>query len=347
MHLDVLSQTIQKEGSGAGNDIVIPVEYEESGLQLKTYLPYVESSGSGTFRADALSQQSAYYAGSGYDNSRNLMRTNNPFAVKKVEQSPLSRANEQGDVGDSFQPNASDYDGNTIKTFVRGNNADEVFKFDESGLLSSSSAELYYTAGSLLVTETIDQNANSTFDFKDKMGRIIAKKNNDGSRDLWTYYVYDLRGNMTHIIPPMAAKDLTVSWDANAHLDTYVTKFIYDSENRLTEKHTPEARGVFMAYDNLGRAVMTQDPNLRAAGRWQFTKYDYLGRVAYTGIIELADNHATVQSTLDAQDDNVFESRNASEIGYSNTVYPTNISLVNILSITYYDDYDNPVSSNF
>ncbi|UPT71082.1 MAG: hypothetical protein M0D53_01300 [Flavobacterium sp. JAD_PAG50586_2] len=100
----------------------------------------------------------------------------------------------------------------------------------------------YYADNQLFKTITKNENwtsgnLNTTLEFKDKDGRVILKRcyayNNKGIIDRHdTYYVYDIYGNLTYVIPP-AAGDITIT----GVLDELCYQYKYDSRNRLVEKN--------------------------------------------------------------------------------------------------------------
>ncbi|MCB0278020.1 MAG: hypothetical protein KDD94_00855 [Calditrichaeota bacterium] len=334
-------QSVARQGSGSGKDIIMHVEYDQYGLQSKEFLPYVSTDSTGSYKISSATEQSAYYSGSGYDNTKKIQLTNYPYSETKTEHSPLNKAVEKGAPGATWRLGA----GHTALTKTAVNDSAEVFYFDEDGLKSTTNN--YYPAESLRIIETIDENGNSSFEYSDSRDKVVMKKSNDGTNDIITYYVYDDDGNLRFIIPPMASATITsgANWDADSetHLNSWVTRFIYDSQNRLIEKRTPEAGTIYTAYDNLDRPVMTQDENLKAKGYWMFSKFDYKNRPVYTGIVQLASSRATVQTAL--QSESVYwESKASNEIGYTDNAYPRGVTTANILSINYYDNYDNPVT---
>ncbi len=96
---------------------------------------------------------------------------------------------------------------------------------------------------------------------------------------------------------------------------------------------------------------MTQDANQRkensgkAKDEWQFIKYDAFGRTAYTGIIADDRDRSVIQEEVNDLTTALWvESSNAVMIGgvtmyYNNGGYP-NTQNAEVLSITYYDNYD-------
>jgi len=71
----------------------------------------------------------------------------------------------------------------------------------------------------------------------------------------------------------------------------------YDDRNRLIEKKIPGKDWEYIVYDDQDMPVLTQDAKLREANHWLFTKYDKLGRVAYTGL-----HHYVPDSTVNDND---------------------------------------------
>ncbi len=146
-----------------------------------------------------------------------------------------------------------------------------------------------------------------------------------------------------------ATSGSTFTATINSHqnvLDELCYQYKYDDRNRLIEKKIPGKGWEYIVYDKLDRPVLTQDANLNADNKWLFTKYDALGRVAYTGMYTHSANidQAAMQNYFNGQNlnaNNMFESKVSSGTGYDNSYYtnnnfPTNIELY---TINYYDDY--------
>ncbi|MFP3733023.1 hypothetical protein SB690_19895, partial [Bacillus sp. SIMBA_006] len=83
----------------------------------------------------------------------------------------------------------------------------------------------------------------------------------------------------------------------------------YDGWNRLTESKTPGIDWKYMVYDQMDRLVMSQDINLRSQGKWLFTKYDALGRIAYTGLLNSSGDRQAQQAAINT---NPGETRSSS-----------------------------------
>ena len=74
------------------------------------------------------------------------------------------------------------------------------------------------------------------------------------------------------------------------------------------EKRIPGKGWEYIVYNKLDQPVMTQDAIMDTNDQWLFTKYDALGRVAYTGMADLSvtraqapgqcgECHSTVRNT--------------------------------------------------
>ncbi|RMG28778.1 MAG: hypothetical protein D6732_18205, partial [Methanobacteriota archaeon] len=294
-------QTINVKASPQKKDVVTPVAYDQYGLQSKTYLAYVANQNNGQFRKNAITEQDSFYNAP----PPGVPQTAAPYAFSKTLKTPDHRAVEQGAVGEAWQPNPTDFDGHTVKSWTLTNTANEVRKWDEN-----LNPDGYYAPGELTVTKTVDENGRVSYEYKDKSDQTILKKSNDGTRDLFTYYVYDNFGNLRYIIPPAAYNDLEAAAGAitDAMKQRWVTEFTYDSQNRLIEKKIPEAEAIYTVYDRLGRVVLTQDGNLRAQNRWMFTKYDVHGRTILTGVY--TDPNGYDRAQMQAHLDQVIDGSN-------------------------------------
>src|SRR5690554_6484467 len=110
-----------------------------------------------------------------------------------------------------------------------------------------------------------------------------------------TYYVYDIYGNLTAVIPPLAAKNSSITLTIQNNL-CYLYR--YDEKNRLVEKKLPGKGKEYMVYDKQDRLVATQDANLRSENKWLFTKYDKFGRVVYTGTLNSSSTRQSLQDQV-------------------------------------------------
>ncbi len=131
-------------------------------------------------------------------------------------------------------------------------------------------------------------------------------------------------------------------------LDGLCYQYVYDDRNRLVDKKIPGKGWEYIVYDLLDRPVLTQDANQRepATNEWLFTKYDALGRVAYTGIFKSNSSRDQLQDQFNTKSNpnENYEEKVSSGTGFAGTYYtngdfPTAITTTDVLTVNYYDDY--------
>ncbi len=332
-------QQIANQQSAAGKDIVTPIEYDVYGRQTKDYLPFAGSSRNMAYDSNAIGGNLNYYT--------STYSTSNGFSEKLLEKSPLNRVLEQAAPGNDWRLNNPDK--HTIRLSYQTNTADEVKRFDVSltaDYVPSITANATYAASELYKTVTTDENNNTTEEFKDKEGHVVLKRNYDNSVAHDTYYVYDVYGNLTYVLPPKAEGDTSPTV-----LDELCYQYQYDYRNRLVAKKLPGKQWEFMVYDKLDRVVATGPAfspfsDVTGAG-WLITKYDVFNRVVYTGWLN-SPATSSARSTMQQAQTNattINESKQASgtidtiAVNYSNNVAPTSFKL---LTVNYYDDYAIP-----
>jgi RHS repeat-associated protein len=342
-----------QQGAGAGlEDLVTYMGYDEFGRQAKSYLPYPEfSTNPGTIKTgDVVLKTQNYYLGNNGDDFPGLTAANtNPYSETRFEASPLNRVLEQGAPGKDWEVlPTSDLD-HTVKFEYKTNAANEVRLYNvslTSAFVPSLIMTTYYTAGELFKSVTKDENwttgvNNTTEEFKDKQGRVILKRTYNAGVAHDTYYVYDDYGNLTYVLPPKsepqsAKPDVT-------ELAELCYQYKYDKRNRLVEKKIPGKNVEFIVYNELDQPILTQDANLKASGKWLYTKYDAFGRVISTGLFT---NSSATQPIMQAIVDTFYEGgANAWEDKtttstynyYTSQSYPT--TGIEVLTLNYYDNY--------
>ncbi|MBP2832818.1 hypothetical protein J8281_11535, partial [Aquimarina sp. U1-2] len=356
-------------------DIVTHITYDDYGRQDKQYLPFV-SGDNGAFKTvNVIDDINSYYLNKHREDFPGITNPSevNAYSESVFEQSPLNRVLEQGAPGAAWKANPGSDTDHTIKFDWATNTTGEVIRFDvdfpkpnntEAPALQQNG---HYLANELYVTITKDENwkpgdedLRTTKEYKDKLGRVILKRtyNNSSSPSTGgggeagggahdTYYVYDDFGNLTYVIPPKVDTSDGVS---NIELDQLCYQYRYDYRNRLIEKKIPgkgdQNNWESIVYNKLDQPVLTQDPNQKAKNEWLFTKYDAFGRVAYTGKITIPNKtRKQLQTEATAYNNKLWVQRgSAVMIGgttmhYNNGGYP-NVQNAEVLTITYYDDYD-------
>lgn len=362
VYFDGLGRPIQKNAirqGGDASDIITHIQYDGFGRQVKDYLPFSLANTGGAYSRmssqDALNNVLNFYNIAKYEN------TANPFSEKRFEPSPLSRVLEQAAPGNDWA--LGNVKKNTIKLEYQTNSTSDAVRLFKAAASWNIGTLLYdipfsdagsYAENELTKTVTFDENsgvspsetAGSTVEFKNKNGQVVLKRTYDAATKHDTYYVYDIYGNLTYVIPPKA--DAAIS---QAVLDGLCYQYKYDSQNRLVEKKLPGKQWEFIVYDKLDRPVAT-GPAFSpfkddASVGWMITKYDAFSRPIYTGWSNQAVSSATRKSLQDTQNAAtvLFETKQTSgtidgiAAYYSNANAPTSFKL---LSVNYYDNYVFP-----
>ena len=325
-----LKQAVDIKATPSGKDIVAHIQYDEFGRVTKEYLPVPQN---GT-------QNGAIYADP-LNNAVNIFGNEKIYSEKELENSPLGRIKKVTPPGNDFtaHPSSITYAANT---------AGEVKKYtvstswQDNATLSALSENGTYAANQLTKNSVTDADGNITTEFKTSDGNTVLVRKNDGTQNVDTYYVYNEFGQQVIVIPPMAA----VAAVNQTVLDNLCYQYRYDGLGRLVEKKLPGKGWEYMVYDKADRLIATQDAILRPAGKWLFTKYDKLGRVIYTGIIQAA-NRPDLQTitnnyviTEERNQQGFF--RNGMQIYYTDGLYA---NAETILSVNYYDTYPQDAPS--
>lgn len=359
-YFDGLGRPIQSIaiGQGAnGEDIITPMQYDGFGRQEKEFLPYVSANGGNSY--PKIDPTAAITAVQGFYSSDKYENTANPFSQKQYELSPLNRVLKQAAPGTSWAMGS----GHEIKLDYQTNKSADGVKLYKAITTWQAGQGLYeisfsdagtYAENELYKTVTFDENSaanpsessGSTVEFKNKEGQVVLKRTYDSGEKHDTYYVYDIYGNLTYVLPPKVASAIN-----DDVLNGLCYQYKYDNRNRLVEKKLPGKQWEFIVYDKLDRPVATgpafspfKDEN---AEGWLITKYDAFSRPIYTGWYNQSSNSVIRKSLQDAQNlaTVLFETKQTSgtidEIPayYSNTIEPINFRL---LTVNYYDNYAYP-----
>lgn len=357
VYYDGLGRPIQEVQKGAspvdGQDIIKHIEYEPNIGQVKDYLPYA---GSGfNFAANAKQETLSFYNTAKYQN------TANPYSENRLEDSPSQRVLETAAPGNDWAMDAGEK--HTIRYDYDFNKSNEVRLYTTSTTWNSSrgayvstiASNGYYLSNSLHKTvvknenwKTTDGKNNTTEEFKGVDGNVVLKRtyNNGVAHD--TYYVYDLYGNLSYVLPPLANGSVS-----STTLNKLCYQYRYDEKNRLVEKKLPAKDWEYIVYDKADRIVMTgpvYSPFGSGNKGWLFTKYDATSRVVYTGYYNghsvTANNRKTIKDAVYAQTDNNENKTSSNQtidgvsIRYGNTKFPTSSTF--LLTVNYYDDYNYP-----
>jgi hypothetical protein len=260
-------QTVLRQESPLGQDIVQPVAYDALGRQPRQYLPYAAANpggNAGAYRPNALREQYDFYratpTGPGFA-SENIARTGVAYGEAQFEASPLNRVLAQGAPGETWQLTPTG--GHATRRQERPNTAADAIPRWVPGYGTAPAdynALAYagdYAAGALWGVEGSDEQGQRSQEFTDKQGQVVAKRT-EVTAGTWlsTYYVYDDFPRLRAVVPPKAAALLRASsGQVTPALDSLLFRYRYDGRGRVLGKQVPGTAGeTQLVYDQLDRA---------------------------------------------------------------------------------------------
>nr|WP_315203610.1 DUF6443 domain-containing protein [uncultured Flavobacterium sp.] len=313
------------KSDGSATDIITHIGYDNFGRQDKEYLPYTDGANSGIFRTGDIDLATkSYYTGS-YPADINAALPN-PYSQKEFEASPLNRVLKQAAPGYDWRLGGS----HEIKLNYQSNRANDSVKnfavnlsFSDNTywptLTQSSVNSGFYDVNELYKTVTYDENTGanptdeikgSTVEFKNKQGQVLLKRTygavgagtTNEKHD--TYYVYDDYGNLTYVIPPKAADNITTNPSSNIQTNLpysgtvplgttlaltatnsiTLTNFYAPAGSTFSAKIVPGGNPILdelcyqYVYDNRNRLVEKKLPGKE----WEYIVYDKLDRPVLT-----------------------------------------------------------------
>ncbi|MEJ0031609.1 MAG: DUF6443 domain-containing protein [Bacteroidota bacterium] len=206
-------QSIYKQGSKSGSDVVAITIYDSLGRLAKKYLPFVSGT-DGSMKASPLTTQAAFYQ-SMFPGTTDGQY---PYGVDMFETSELNRVIKEGAPGTAWQPNATDNsytssDHTTRNSYgTNGDNEVMMLKYvppftgNVLGAITYGNSRFYPT-GSLSRGKTKDQNGNESIDYTTRDGKVILKSVQvDATTYAQTYYVYNSDGTLAVVIQPEGSK---------------------------------------------------------------------------------------------------------------------------------------------
>jgi hypothetical protein len=352
-----VNQTVQREASyhvgGNSLDIVSLNEYEADGLMHYSFLPFVNNSTNGQFVNNAQEIQNSFYNPS-LPTSLNqyVSKSLYPYAQTIYEKNPQQRPIEIGQPGAVWQP----IDPTNQDPEVLGRTGKLNYRFN-TDLYESVVKYVYfndqlevsqYSNGELEVIESIDENDHSTFEYKDRQGHVVLKKQQLAENEFAeTYYVYGFNNLLYIVIPPELSKQLNGVAPTASQLNQWAFQYKYDKRRRMVYKRLPGAEPMYMIYDSRDRLVLSQDGNQRLNNQWTFTKYDALNRPIANGFYidpvneSIDDMHAAVDLFYSSGSaPQMYELKGGTIHGYTNLSFPDVSNENDYLTITHYDSYD-------
>jgi RHS repeat-associated protein len=340
-----LSQTVARQASlptgGSAADLIVPFQYDATGRQVFTYLPYADSYNSGSYDLNAFPDQNAFDA-----TLFNSQGDNFYYGQTNYEPSPLARVNSISAPGDNWtgsnRANQFLYTSNTVddQVVVWG-----ITNSGTAGVFGSYSYVSEYATGTLKKQISLNENGHQTIQYKDLNGNVILNKvqltapADDGTGSgytgwLCTYYIYDFWNNLRCVVQPDGVQLLNANgWNmtalSSAVLNLQCFRYEYDARNRIVMKQVPGKQPEYMVYDNLDRVVMTQNGNQRTPGQWTVLLYENaLDRPVGKGV--WTNTSLTFAGLLSA--------------AYPSTSYPFTLATAptsgwELMNVTHYDNY--------
>lgn len=330
-------EVVQCNASPNGNSLVSYIGYDMAGRERKVFQPAVAATGE-----DYVSlPQIQTLAASTYGDQA-------PNSLIEYEQSALDRVLCAYGPGYGWQSsgkcvksryliNRDDVDSLKCRMF----SVNDTYESGDTSVTISSQG--YYAQGTLYVNSQEDEDGHIALSFKDKQGRMVLSRSLTGlggdQRFADTYYVYDDRGQLTAVLPPMASKSLNSSgtWNSTQSdaVKRYVFLYSYNTQGLCVGKKLPGCAWQRFYYDKGMQLVYSQNGNLRSENKMMISLCDSLGRNTVTGIVNETD-------VVDLSNAVAFAAfvGNSSNNTYGYTANAgINLADVDILSVNYYDDY--------
>ena len=338
-------QRVTRQGSALSRDVVNKFIYDQFGRQHTDFLPFTMDEKSGDYKTLDSSNDPLirFYQA---DNDK-ISNTLHPFTLTKYDKTPLNRVIEKGAPGERWQPDASNPPHTLRYTYQANRAQDAVLRwFFSDGFLVANST---YATGNLYVTVMTDEHNQRHWDFTDKLDRkILEIKEAENGEKLYTYFVYDDKGNLSYVIPPLTVSKLSSGMSKTINpieISRECYSYFYDSRNRLISKTLPGSSPISMFYDIWDRLVLTQDGQQRKNKRYSFIKYDAFNRIVMNGELILEGSGEQIRQKISefysnaVTDPTIRFERKGDLHGYTNRSFPILTETDKINKVKYFDDY--------
>lgn len=323
-HYDGLGFPVQRtlvKGTSSEHDIVTLKEYDELGRETKNWLPVIAPAGGKCWTEQSLKNNAKLYYGDNY-----------AYNLTIYEKSPREKIERQYGPGYTWHT----YKNNRFTAYDNipndiTNHACIHYHIHENGMLEKLG---YYPKATLLASRVTDENGNVTYEFKNSQAQTVLTQAVNGDEKLDTYYVYDHKGNLRYVLPPMI-KATDILSDESENMKRYAYLYRYDHRNRCIAKRLPGCDWTLLAYDKSNYAVFTQDGIQRSKKEWAFSIPDASGREVLSGLckdtVDVSQNYIIAEYTSTG----TYE-------GYAIRIdnITTDLTLDSLLHVSYYDTYD-------
>ena len=269
---------------------------------------------------------------------------NSPYQETIYEASALNRVVGEVRPGNEYatHPSTQNYEINTSNDAVRMFSVvhNELSNGEVENQLKCANSP--YDACTLYKSTVSDEDGKSITTFTDKLGRTILERQEGND----TYYVYDHKGQLCYVLPPLAANKLNVGIynDSIDILRQYAYVYRYDERGNQIYKRLPGCEPTLMVYDVTNALVMSQSGNQRNPKMyWTIYQYDELRRLLYTAEVTISNNNHKqliddlsnryIVTLFSTEGDNLI-----ANTGYSGGGLELNSA--SLLTFNYYDNYD-------
>ncbi len=324
-------QTVQRGITPNTADLVTYQEYDAFGRESNAWLPAVISGNNGAFVTPA-TVKTAAVSSNGNDQK--------PYSMPVYEASPLNRVMEQYGPGQDWHNNSKKVS-TAYKTNISGDATLNCKLYIAGGTNQNPtlSQTTNYATGQLYVTEIKDEDGNTSYEFKDKLGQVVLTRQINDGQNYDTYYVYNDFGKQCFVLPPKIQDEGI----AAAKLNELAYQYKYDHRNRCIAKKIPGCDWIYYVYDKADRLIFTQDGEQRKTNEWTFQKYDAFGRVIMTGLhIMAGKTHDQLRAIVENEVVTEQYTLNShwSYSWNSLTALLTSANYKQILQVNYYDNYN-------
>ena len=313
---DVVEEVLAWPGSTLP-DVVVRHEYDEYRRRTCSWLP-VTSSGGGFVNGSMI----ASLAQSQYGDTAPFSRTEYDGFLPS-QPSALYKAGAQ-------------WQGNGKKVSVT------YSEYVGAGMYSPGDGYMYINADTtkFLCTHTVDEDGCWEAEYTDLNGRVMISETSQGK----TYYMYNLRGDITYVIPPALSSYLISQYgyesdylaDTDGMIQKYAYIYRYDNQRHCIYKKLPGCDPVYYVYDRAGNCILTQDGNLRQRGEWAYSIPDKFGRPSVSGICRNTVSYSE-EPLHPVHVYAEYDGTSAATGGY--TVYGLTLNQQTLYAASYYDGY--------
>ena len=314
---DVVEEVLSYTGSTLPG-IVVHHEYDSCRRRTRTWLPVTITSGSGFVSGSTV----ASLAQSQYGDTK-------PFSRTEYDGFLPSQPSAQYKAGAQWQDNNK-----RVKVTYS--------EYVGAGMYSPEDGYLYVTANTakFLCTRTEDEDGSWSAEYTDLNGRVMISETSQGK----TYYMYDGRGNVTHVIPPILSAYLISHYgyeseditDDESMMQKYAYIYRYDKQGHCIYRKLPGCSPIYYVYDRTGALILSQDGNQRQRGEWAYTIPDRFGRPCISGICRNSISYAA-EPLHPVSVYAVYDGSTTETGGYS--VYNLTLDNQVLYTATYYDGY--------